>query len=155
MDETRLQALLEQTTVNCYGEEEEFSGVLCTLDDNLSFPLQAEALGEQVEVIGLDDRRSSLRKGIVARVRKGGREYAVGLADLNFIAPDPTSAEWLAIYRYWAGTNEEEWRRSLSSPSHAVHRSLASTPSPAGLSLPCDSCTPYHGHVYWRQRSYT
>ena len=41
--------------------------------------------------IGLDDRRSSLRKGIVARVRKGGREYTVGLADLNFIAPDPTS----------------------------------------------------------------
>ena len=42
------------------------------------------------------------------RVRKGGREYSVGLADLNFIAPDPTSAEWLAMYRYWAGMNEEE-----------------------------------------------
>lgn len=108
MDEKRLEALLEQATVDCYDEEEEFGGVLCTLDDNLSFPLQAEALGEQVEVIGLDDRQSSLRKGIVARVRKGGREYTVGLADLNFIAPDPTSAEWLAMYRYWAGMNEEE-----------------------------------------------
>ena len=108
MDETRLQALLEQATVDCYDEEEEFGGVLCTLDDNLSFPLQAEALGEQVEVIGLDDRRSGLRKGIVARVRKGGREYSVGLADLNFIAPDPNNAEWLAMYRYWAGMNEEE-----------------------------------------------
>lgn len=30
------------------------------------------------------------------------------LADLNFIAPDPASAEWLAMYRYWAGMNEEE-----------------------------------------------
>jgi hypothetical protein len=108
MDRTRLQALLEQATVDCYGEEEEFGGVLCTLEDNLSFPLQAEALGEQVEVIGLDDRRSSLRKGIVARVRKDDREYGVGLAELNFIAPDATSAEWLAMYRYWAGMNEEE-----------------------------------------------
>ena len=108
MDEKRLQELLEQATVDCYGEEEEFGGVLCTLDDTLSFPLQAEALGEQVEVIGLDSRQSSLRKGIVARIRKGGREYTVGLGDLNFMDPDPTSAEWLMMYRYWAGTNEEE-----------------------------------------------
>ena len=83
MDEKRLEALLEQAIVDCYDEEEEFSGVLCTLGDNLNFPLQAEAMGEQVEVIGLDDRRSSLRKGIVARVRKGGREYSIGLDRLE------------------------------------------------------------------------
>jgi hypothetical protein len=108
MDQKRLDELLEQATVDCYDEEEEFTGVLNTLDDNLSFPLQAEAMGEQVEVIGLDSRRSSLRKGIVARVRKGGREYSVGLADLHFVDPDPVSAEWLAMYRYWAGMNEAE-----------------------------------------------
>lgn len=108
MDEKRLEALLEQATVDCYDEEEEFGGILCALEGNLNFPLQAEAMGEQVEVIGMDDRRSSLRRGIVARVRKGGREYSAGLADLNFIAPDPASAEWLAMYRYWAGMDEEE-----------------------------------------------
>jgi hypothetical protein len=108
MDQERLDELLEQATVDCYDEEEEFSGVLVTLEDNLRLPLQAEAMGEPVEVIGLDERRSSLRKGIVARVRKGGREYSAGLADLNFIDPDPASAEWLEMYRYWAGMNEEE-----------------------------------------------
>lgn len=41
MDEKSLEALLEQAIVDCYDEEEEFSGVLCTLDDNLNFPLQA------------------------------------------------------------------------------------------------------------------
>ena len=70
MDDKRLQELLDQAIVDCYDEEEEFSGVLCTLEDNLSFPLQAETMGEQVEVIGLDDRRSSLRKGIVARIAR-------------------------------------------------------------------------------------
>ena len=108
MDDKRLQELLDQAIVDCYDAEEEFSGVLCTLEDNLSFPLQAEMMGEQVEVIGLDGRRSSLRKGIIARVRKGGREYNIGLADLHFSAPDPASAEWLAMYRYWAGMNEAE-----------------------------------------------
>ena len=38
----------------------------------------------------------------------GGREYSVGQADLDFTAPDPSGAEWLAVYRYWAGMNEEE-----------------------------------------------
>ncbi len=108
MDQKRLDELLEQATVDCYDEEEEFAGVLNTLDDNLSFPLQAEALGEPVEVVGLDSRRSSLRTGIMARVRKGGGEYTVGLANLHFVEPDPASAEWLEVYRYWAGMNEEE-----------------------------------------------
>ncbi len=108
MDDERLQELLDQATVDCYNEEEEFAGVLCTLEDNLGFPLHAEAMGEQVEVIGLDSRRSGLRKGILARVRRGGREYSIGLAELNFVDPDPGSAEWLAVHRYWAGMNEEE-----------------------------------------------
>ena len=102
MDEKRLQELLEQAVVDCYNEEEEFGGVLCTLEDNLSFPLQAEAMGERVAVIGLDSRRSSLRNGIVARVRKGDKEYTVGLSELVIVDPDPTSAEWVEMYRYWA-----------------------------------------------------
>ncbi len=108
MDQKRLDEMLEQAIVDCYDEEEEFTGVFNALDDNLSFPLQAEAMGEPVEVVGLDSRRSSLRTGIVARVRKGGREYSAGLADLKFSDPDPASAEWLEVYRYWAGMNEEE-----------------------------------------------
>ena len=102
MDDKRLQELLDQATVDCYDEEEEFGGVLCTLEDNLDFPLQAEAMGEPVEVIGLDSRRSSLRRGIVARVRKGDKEYLVGLSELVVVDPDPSSAEWIEMYRLWA-----------------------------------------------------
>ena len=102
MDDKRLQELLDQATVDCYDEEEEFGGVLCTLEDNLIFPLQAEAMGEPVEVLSLDNRRSSLRRGIVARVRRDDKEYLVGLSELVFVDPDASSAEWLEMYRYWA-----------------------------------------------------
>jgi hypothetical protein len=102
MDKKRLQELLEQAVVDCYDEEEEFGGVLCTLEDKLSFPLQAEAMGEPVEVTGLDERRSSPRRGIVARVRKGDKEYLVGLSELVLVDPDPSSTEWLEMYHYWA-----------------------------------------------------
>lgn len=101
MDEQRLQQLLEEATVDCYDEYEEFIGVLYTLDERLDFPLRAQVLGETVEVLGLDDQRSSLRCGIIARVRKEGEEYQVGLSELSFLDPDPTSAQWLAMYYYW------------------------------------------------------
>ena len=98
----RLEELLEVATVDCYDEEEEFLGVLSTLAENLRFPLQGAALGEAVEVIGLDANRSSLRRGILAIVRKTGKEYRVALSELEFIKPDPASDEWLEMYRYWS-----------------------------------------------------
>ena len=103
IDNNRLDELLEQATVDCYDEVEEFLGVLCTLDGNLNFPLQATTLGETVEVIGLDESRSGLGRGIIAKVRKGDQEYRVALSELEFLDPDPKSAEWLAMYRYWLG----------------------------------------------------
>lgn len=86
MDKDRLEALLEEAMVDCYDEHEAFMGVLYTLDERLNFPFQARALGELVEVIGLNDSHSDLRHGIAARVRKGGQEYRLSLADLEFVA---------------------------------------------------------------------
>ncbi len=102
-DQDRLNALLEKATIDCYGELEEFTGILYTMEEHLNFPLQAKALGDPVEVIGLDDKRSGLRRGILARVRKGDREYSVALAELEFVDLDPDSAEWLDVYRHWSG----------------------------------------------------
>jgi hypothetical protein len=93
MDKERLEALLEEATVDCYGEDEEFTGVMCMMGEELQFPLKATVVGEMVEVVGIDERRSDLRRGVVARVRRGKQEYLVGLAELEFVEPDPTSAE--------------------------------------------------------------
>lgn len=101
MDKERLEALLEEATVDCYGEDEEFTSMMYTLGEELLFPLKATVVGEMVEVMGIDEGRSNLRRGVVARVRRGGQEYQVGLAELEFVEPDPTSAEWLEAYRYW------------------------------------------------------
>lgn len=101
MDKEKLEALLAEATVDCYGEDEEFTGMMCMLGEELRFPLSATVVGELVAVIGIDERRSSLSRGVVARVRRKGQDYRVGLAELEFVDPDPTSAEWLEAYRYW------------------------------------------------------
>lgn len=46
-----------------------------------------------MEVVDLDGARSSPRRGIVALVRQGDREYLVALAELEFVGLDPASAE--------------------------------------------------------------
>jgi hypothetical protein len=101
-DIDRLEALLEKATVDCYSEEEAFWGIFYSLDEGLNFPLPASALGDAVQVLGLDDERSGLRRGVVARVRKAGREYPAAMEMLEFVDLDPASAEWLEVYQYWA-----------------------------------------------------
>ena len=104
MDKERLRDLLWEATADCHDEEERFWTVFYTLAERgLNFPLKARALGDLVEVVDLDGASSGLRRGIVALVRKGDREYSVALAELKFVDPDPASAEWLEMYRYWLG----------------------------------------------------
>ena len=102
MDKNRFNELMAEATVDCYDEEEAFWSMFYTLDDKLTFPLSAQALGETITVLGLDGSYSGLRAGITARVRKGEQEYRVGLVGLDFVDPDPVSAEWLDVYRRWA-----------------------------------------------------
>jgi hypothetical protein len=100
--EARHEELLERATIDCYDEEEEFSSLLCTLDEHLCFPLRAKILGIEVEMLGLDSIQSSLRRGFVAEVRGGNQLHTVGLFDLALLDSDPESAEWLAMARWWA-----------------------------------------------------
>jgi hypothetical protein len=65
----RWEAMIEEASIDCYNEYEEFAWMLATLEGRLEFPFQAKILAETVEVIGLDEEQSSERRGVVARVR--------------------------------------------------------------------------------------
>ena len=97
MDEKRLRDLLGEVTADSHDEDEAFWALFYALaEDGLALPLQARALGDPVEFVDLDGESSSLRRGIVALVRKGDRQYSVALADLELVDPDPASAQELA-----------------------------------------------------------
>jgi hypothetical protein len=101
-NEKRLRDLLWEVTADCHDEEEQFWSIFYALaEGELNFPLQAKMQGESVEVVNLDGARSGLRRGVVALVRKGDREYPVALAEMEFEDLDSASAEWLEMYRYW------------------------------------------------------
>ncbi|MCP4418266.1 MAG: hypothetical protein GY805_16715 [Chloroflexi bacterium] len=100
-NEERLRELVDEATVDCYDEEEQFWGILTALSDELDFPITATLIGEQIELIDIDGTSSSSHRGIVARVRHKGQEYCVSLANLQISDTNSHNVEWLAAYHYW------------------------------------------------------
>lgn len=98
-----LDRMIADAVVDSYDEEEEFMGILYALSDNMSFPFEAKALGETVEVIGIDTSLSGRGRGVIATVRKQGREYNMGLAELEIKPDDTGNTKWLEMYYYWLG----------------------------------------------------
>jgi len=101
-DKSELQELLEEATVDCYDEDEQFWGLFTVMDESLPFPFPATVVGEAVSVLDLDGKHSSMFGGIHARVRRGDKEYTASLTSLNAEKASAEVAKWLAVYGYWA-----------------------------------------------------
>ena len=100
LSEEELNEMISEATVDCYDEIEEFMGVLYTLQGCMAFPFKAKALGETVQVMGIDDESSGRGRGVVARVEKLGKTYTIGLGELE-IEPDSENSKWLQMLHYW------------------------------------------------------
>lgn len=100
---SEFEKIIEEATVDCYNEWEEFSGMLYTLQDKMKFPFKATVLGETVKIVDIDDRKSSDKAGIIAKAVKNGKIYPVALLTIKLANKTSPNAKWLAVFRYWAG----------------------------------------------------
>ena len=101
MDQEKIEALIEQATVNCYDKHEQFWGMLTALQEQLRFPFPAFASGEFVAVVGIDEGHSNERRGIMVIMQKDGDDYSFPLSELQVRGDDEHNAAWIAAYRYW------------------------------------------------------
>jgi hypothetical protein len=109
-----LEALIEEITVDCYGDEE-LTGFLTYLEDALERPVEAAVVGVPVTIVGVDCPAGALR-GLVARCRRDGATYDVSLLDV--VLPRGSElAQDLAAYRYWAGV--DPWPAGTTRPRGA------------------------------------
>jgi hypothetical protein len=111
-----LDALIEEITVDCSGEDEELTGFLTYLEDALERPVEATVVGVPVTIVGVDCPAGALR-GLLAKCRRDGAEYEVSLLDVVL----PRGAELarvLAAYRYWAGM--DPWPARATRPHGAA-----------------------------------
>ena len=95
----RLDALIEEATVDAYGESEQATAFLTALEEYLALPFGATVLGEAVVVEKID---LSNADELLAICRRRGKRLKVRLLDLDLPVPRPKGAEWVAAYHRWS-----------------------------------------------------
>lgn len=96
-----LDALIEELTVDAYGDEEQLGGFFVGAEEALVRGERATIAGVAVEVVSLGCGPDA-RTGLTARVLRDGAKHEVALADLTFIAGSELGVV-VAAYRRWQG----------------------------------------------------
>ncbi len=99
-DKARLDAMVEEATLDCYNEEEQATALFTTIEEQLALPFETTVLGVTVTVEGVDMKPDSQ---IVAICVRGRVRQAIRILDLPLPTPAPAGAEWIAAYRHWLG----------------------------------------------------
>lgn len=92
--------MVEQATVDAYGESEQTTGWFTMMDEHLDVPFRTTVLGARATVERVElDRHDQ----IVAICRRGRERQSIPILDLPLPAPLPAGAEWIEAYRRWRG----------------------------------------------------
>ncbi|WP_121710881.1 hypothetical protein [Streptomyces sp. E5N91] len=93
------EALIEEATVDAYGEDEQLTGFLTMIEESLAMPFTTTVLGVEVSVVGVDPAEDGR---LVARCARGSVRQAIGILDLPLPEPAPEGWQWVEAYRSWA-----------------------------------------------------
>lgn len=101
--EDEIEDLLEQVTIDAYGEYEQLTALWQWFDDHARFPFRATVVGAEVDVVAVDFPDDE-RQGLVAVCRRAGPEHTVSLLDVVPVGSLPgLTGQLLGAYRRWAG----------------------------------------------------
>jgi len=95
----KLDEMIEQATVDAYGESEQVTGFFTLLEEQIKVPFKTEMLGMTVTVEELeltDDEQ------IVTVCSRGKSRQRVPILDLPLPDPPPEGWEWIEAFRRWA-----------------------------------------------------
>jgi hypothetical protein len=94
----KLDALVEEATVDANGDDEAVTGFLTVIEENLELPFTTRILDIPVTVTNVT--LNDTDEVVAVCVRDGKRQY-ISVVDLPLSKPPPNGAEWIAAYRYW------------------------------------------------------
>lgn len=98
ISKTKLDAMVEEATVDCYNESEQITGLFTVIEDELTVPFKTQVLGVDVTVERVDLNGEDQ---IVAICSHEKLRQSIPLLDLPLPAPPPSGAEWIEAYRHW------------------------------------------------------
>jgi hypothetical protein len=94
-----LDALIDEATVDAYGDAEQRGGLFTMIEEHLALPFETEVLGVPVTVESVDLTET---EEIVAICRRGRTRQALSILALPLPDPPPKGSEWIAAYLRWA-----------------------------------------------------
>jgi hypothetical protein len=97
-----LDKLIEEITVDAYGDDEQLWAFRQAFEDDVSLPADGFGIGEPVSVVEIDYDGNE-RRGLTAKCRReDGSEHVVAASDVVF--PEGSKgARYVAAYRRWLG----------------------------------------------------
>ena len=98
-DRARLRPLIEEATVDCYGEAEEHMGLMNLIEENVVCPFKAKVIGEDVEVVELCAPDAGF--GLDAVCRCKGKDYRIDINSLEWPKKKPEGFELIEAYQAW------------------------------------------------------
>lgn len=104
IDDLNLDELVEQITVDAYGDEGYWS-FRQAFEDHIKFPVAASVVGTEISVSEVDFDGDE-RRGLTARVERDDRTWTVSLLDIDITADQHRLARLIAAYRRWLGLDQ-------------------------------------------------
>src|SRR5262249_28676913 len=102
LGQAALEELIEEITVDAYGEDEQLWAFRQAFEENVALPAEGAVVGEPVVVVAFDYDGNE-RRGLAAKCRGAdGRKHVVAAADV-LMAPGTKASPYLAAYRKWMG----------------------------------------------------
>jgi Calcium binding len=95
-----LDTLIDEITVDAYGEDEQLMGLENAFDEDANFPCPGTVIGEEVEVLSVSMKDH--RRELIATCKRHNRRYDIALLDIE-VRADPATSRLIAAYRRWLG----------------------------------------------------
>lgn len=123
-DSTALDKLIEEITVDAYGEDEQLSAFCQVIEDEVPLPADGFVIGEPVSVIEIDYDGNE-RRGLTARCRReDSSEHVVAASEV--VLPEGSVGErYMAAYRKWLGLDPYPPIRSTPSLQKRRHKAAS------------------------------
>lgn len=101
-DNVDLDELIEEITVDAYGDDEQLWAFRQVIEDEVKLPTDGFIIDEPVKIIKIDYDGNE-RRGLTATCRReDGSKHVVAAADITF-PRSSNSGQYLAAYRKWLG----------------------------------------------------
>ena len=100
LDEQQVCEALEEATVDANGVDEQHSGLLSVIGDELAFPFRAKVLGEVVSVVGMEWPKGD-EFGLDLVCERNGERHRIEARSVELLKPLPEGHLFLAAYLDW------------------------------------------------------